>query len=189
MFFPIKIRCNVKFSGWFVAAWYDKVMRTVLGSKVNWQKENNFMLHYPFRQWLCVGNVRVVFSTCVEKWKMLSVANRFVIHKSTILGMANLGYGLRIVGKSVEHWIAVRYCGCASVKTICRSSNRITSHRIVYTLFFHQNWHDRNLCVPSLQCKESVLQCLKSIQSQYSLMFILNSLDGRKTVKFISVER
>lgn len=135
MFFPIKIRCNVKFSGWFVAAWYDKVMRTVLGSKVNWQKENNFMLHYPFRQWLCVGNVRVVFSTCVEKWKMLSVANRFVIHKSTILGMANLGYGLRIVAKSVEHWIAVRYCGCASVKTICRSSNRITSHHIVYTLF------------------------------------------------------
>lgn len=59
-----------------------RMMRTILDSNVNWQNENIFMLHFPiFGCDVEYITLNGVFSTCVKKWKMLSLTNRFVFQK------------------------------------------------------------------------------------------------------------
>lgn len=104
--------------------------------------KNNFWLHYPFRQWCC-RQTWIVFSTCVEKWKMLSLANRFVI-QSQLLWLSwymlpLLLLWLRHTYIATEAWsdsIAVRIWECVAGKVIWLIFNRI----VLFTLdFFYFN--------------------------------------------------
>lgn len=135
----------------------------------------------------------VVFSTCVEKWKMLSVANRFVIQtfrSQSVLFSLSLFVALffflsfcvflclmpHVQHKAVStlsFWIAVKFCGCASGKRYIVAA---IFNRIALFTFFPPTLFMISIVWFAHQSQMLCTQCGVNLDSITSLSFEIFSI-------------